>query len=154
MTRICNKCKIEKTIDNFAQRSNEKYRKGAYRGTCKDCHNQKQREWHKHHQINNYFRYKCTKVKAKSKRLGIEFDLTPEYLESIWSGKCPVSGNTLIQGAEKDSKDSAELDRIIPKLGYVQGNVAFLSAKVNRLKNDATVDQLEKLLEWLKKVTK
>lgn len=40
------------------------------------------------------------------------------------------------------------LDRIIPKLGYVPGNVIIVSARANRIRNDATVDELYKVYKF------
>jgi hypothetical protein len=39
---------------------------------------------------------------------------------------------------------------MIPELGYVQGNVTFMSTRMNRLKNDATLNELQSLCDWLK----
>lgn len=47
-------------------------------------------------------------------------------------------------------EDSYSIDRLIPELGYVKGNVVVISYKANTIKNNATVDDLEKVLAWLK----
>jgi hypothetical protein len=38
--------------------------------------------------------------------------------------------------------DSATVDRIDSRLGYVPGNVIVVSCKANRIKNDATVEEM------------
>ena len=45
---------------------------------------------------------------------------------------------------------SPSLDRQIPKLGYVQGNVAVISHKANSLKNDCTDPSVfRRLADWM-----
>ena len=43
------------------------------------------------------------------------------------------------------------LDRIIPKKGYVYGNLVIVSDIVNRLKSDATLEDMEKILKFYTK---
>lgn len=85
---------------------------------------------------------------------GIPWDLDQEYLESIWTGVCPVYGMQVIEGSKLDAKDRpdnlAELDRLIPEKNYVKGNVRWISRKANRLKSNATIDDLEKILAYMK----
>lgn len=82
------------------------------------------------------------------------YDLDQEYLESIWTGECPVSGVKLDKEAERADGGAAELDRINPALGYTKGNVAFLSRKMNRVKSDVSIEELENLLRWMKLMSK
>lgn len=41
------------------------------------------------------------------------------------------------------------MDRVIPELGYVKGNVEIISYRANRLKNDATYHELRAISLWL-----
>ena len=47
---------------------------------------------------------------------------------------------------------SPSLDRIIPSLGYVKGNIRVISFRANTLKNNATLSELELILEDAKKI--
>lgn len=47
--------------------------------------------------------------------------------------------------------NSPSIDRIIPRLGYVKGNVAILCWRCNNLKRDATAEELEKIAAWMRK---
>lgn len=38
-----------------------------------------------------------------------------------------------------------------PARGYIKGNVAFLSRRANRLKNNTTISELKQLLDWMEK---
>ena len=146
--KICQSCEIEKDESEFSSRTD---RSGRLRPYCKECAKDVQRARYVHHKRTAPFKHKCTRAKSRSQHLKVPFDLTPEYLESIWTGVCPVSG-VEISFTEKDRIDetAAELDRFTPEKGYVQGNVTFISRRVNRLKNSATRKELEQLIKWMK----
>jgi hypothetical protein len=63
---------------------------------------------------------------------------------------CPVLGIPLFQSSKGRSDNSPSLDRRNPQWGYVPGNIAVISFRANRIKNDSTVQELEKLLRWMK----
>ena len=42
--------------------------------------------------------------------------------------------------------DSPSLDRIVPELGYVKGNIRVISNRANHLKSDATLEEHRKIL--------
>lgn len=66
--------------------------------------------------------------------------LTKEYLKSITVTVCPVSGVNLTQGTQTDTDWS--VDRLNNALGYVPGNLCIMSARVNRLKDTAGVQNI------------
>ena len=43
--------------------------------------------------------------------------------------------------------DSPSLDRIVSSLGYVKGNIRVISYKANRVKSNATLEELRKVYE-------
>ena len=51
----------------------------------------------------------------------------------------------------KSKNLSPSLDRIIPKKWYVYGNLVIVSDIVNRLKSDATLEDMEKILKFYTK---
>lgn len=70
---------------------------------------------------------------------GIEFTVTPEYLESIFTGYCYFSGIELKIGTYSNNKGvydlgNASLDRINSSIGYVEGNVAWVYKPINVMK--------------------
>jgi hypothetical protein len=142
----CRKCRAVQDISEFAFRSERQ----SYRSICKGCKRIAQKERYNNHRTNSWFKLKCTRARSRSQHIRIPFDLTPEYLESIWTGFCPVTGIELLQDVERTHPQLAEIDRMIPELGYVQGNVTFMSTRMNRLKNDATLNELQSLCDWLK----
>lgn len=93
----------------------------------------------------------CSSAKARAKKQGLDFDLTQEYIQSIWpvDNKCPVFRFDLTKSNLGESRDqSPSLDRIIPLKGYVKGNVTIVSLKANRMKNNGSLDDLQKVIDY------
>lgn len=78
------------------------------------------------------------------------FTITPEDLE--YPEVCPVLGLVLERGIGRPIDESPSIDRIVPSLGYIPGNVRIISNKANRLKSNATVADLELVLADLKRI--
>jgi hypothetical protein len=79
---------------------------------------------------------------------GIEFTLVFEDIH--WPETCPVLGiplqygyglNTINAGKE----GAPSFDRIDPTKGYTPGNTLIVSWRANRLKSDASLEELQKL---------
>lgn len=149
MKRTCISCKKTKKITEFYSRRNEKYREKTYRTKCKTCNSKDQRERYKKYKQTNPFKCRCAKIKARAKSKNLKFNLTPEYLESIWTGICPISKIKIKWTTNRNDESAAELDRLIPKKGYIKGNVNFVSRKMNRLKNSANLKDIKLLCKWL-----
>jgi len=64
---------------------------------------------------------------------------------------CPVLGIPLFSGDGHMIDNSPNLDRIIPEKGYVAGNVRVISQRANRIKSNATVEELRAVLKDLQK---
>ena len=84
--------------------------------------------------------------RARSKNLDFNIDLSDIELPEV----CPLLGIPLsINASNKDFAYS--LDRIDSSKGYIKGNVWVISDRANRLKNNATLKELEMLVSNLKK---
>lgn len=101
---------------------------------------------HKIHGLCGSPRYRMfCQAKTRAKRLGISFQIrlndvpeVPEY--------CPVLGLKLSPSPRGSARASSpSLDKIIPSLGYVPGNVRVISNRANRLKNDCTPEEIVKI---------
>lgn len=55
----------------------------------------------------------------------------------------------LIRGKGIATDSSPSLDKIIPELGYVVGNIQVISKLANNMKTNASVDQLVLFSEWV-----
>lgn len=45
--------------------------------------------------------------------------------------------------------NSPSLDKLIPDLGYVKGNVAVISWRANRFKSDGTLEEIRMIADWM-----
>lgn len=143
-SKVCKDCGVQKPPDEYY-----KNRKGIH-STCKMCYTKRNKGYQAKYRANNRFAIRMRSCRARSREKDLPFNLTTEYLESIWSGVCPAFGTPLSIDAKKGSQGHAQLDRIIPDLGYVEGNVVWLSERANRIKDDANLEDLERLITWLK----
>ena len=97
-------------------------------------------------------------TKKRSEEKNIPFDLDRDFIKELYKNmpkKCPVLGIDLkyseITSKKYQTDNSPSLDRINPKKGYTKDNVIIMSNLANRIKTDATTDQIEKVWKFLKK---
>lgn len=91
-------------------------------------------------------------AKARAKKQGLAFNITRKDIEPLPT-HCPVLGVRLRSASNgKSQPNSYSLDRISPRMGYVQGNVAVISHRANQIKNDGTLKELKALIRWLTKI--
>lgn len=106
------------------------------------------------------FKYfiKQAKLRAKSKVKFQSFNITLEYLKDLWEsqgGKCAISRvemelpTTLAEN--RDSPFCASLDRINSEVGYMQGNVQFVTQFCNLGKRDFKTEKVLKFIQAVKK---
>jgi len=89
-------------------------------------------------------------ARVRAKKAGR--DCTISIKDIIIPAHCPLLGIEIIPGATREQLPQApSLDRIDSSLGYVPGNVWVISHRANRMKTDATIEELELILEGLKK---
>ena len=91
-----------------------------------------------------------SRAKYRAKQKGLEF--TIEQDDITIPETCPLLGIPLIchRGKGSQQGNSPSLDRIDPTKGYIKGNVWVISNRANTLKNDASLQELELLVENLK----
>ncbi len=81
-------------------------------------------------------------AKYRARKSGHAFGLTVDDLPPI-PEFCPVLGIKLQRGGQgAERNDSPSLDRLVPELGYVPGNVQWISHRANMLRRDATAAEL------------
>jgi hypothetical protein len=86
--------------------------------------------------------YWAAKRRAADK--GLPFNITSDDI--VVPTHCPYLGIPLVNSRKRgDSRrDIASLDRIVPELGYVKGNIEVISWLANTMKNNATPELLVK----------
>ena len=156
MDKICNKCK--QVLDSSLFRK--------HRGVCRPCDSKealarfnliKDLPGVAEHRAlaakirrrrkPEFFLFMAAKTRAK--KYGWAFNLDPSDI--VIPKLCPVLGLSLgVQ--DKQSANSPTLDRFDNSKGYVKGNVRVISWRANALKSDATVEELERVVEYMKTI--
>jgi hypothetical protein len=91
--------------------------------------------------------YLLSVCKARAKKLGVPFNLTKEDI--VIPEFCPVFGTRLEHGTKPFHDNSPSLDRFKPELGYVKGNIYIISFRANRIKGNATLEEIEKVIKYI-----
>lgn len=89
---------------------------------------------------------------AKKKGIPLGFESAVDfatYIRSIAPKKCPVFDKAFVERGSGFNKWSPSIDKIDPTKGYVPGNIQIISFHANRMKQDATSEQLEQFAYWI-----
>mgnify|MGYP003652898977 CR=1 FL=1 len=154
--KVCSHCKEHQPLSEFNKK------KDGLQSYCKSC----QKEYD--HNICPFKKWFKSK-KSDAKRKGVEFTIKPTDIPSVniretitetrgrkytsWEAieypkVCPVLGVKLDWGMNGRQPNSPSLDRINPNKGYVKGNVMMMSDLANKMKNNATSEQLVKFSRY------
>ena len=96
-----------------------------------------------------------SKTKERSIAQNLPHDIDLEYLESIATDECPVFKTPFVWGQGNGAHPyRPSVDRVIPELGYIKGNVVFISLKANTIKQDVTEKELYAVADWLHEARK
>ena len=88
-------------------------------------------------------------AKNRARQYSINFSLQVEDI--VIPEYCPILKIKLERkfGQPAGHDASPSLDRIIPELGYIKGNVQVISRKANAMKSNATKKELKLFAEWV-----
>ena len=98
----------------------------------------------------------ASKMKARAKSRasikGLPFNLETSDIEI--PDTCPILGIPLFvtQGRSGGFRHSPSLDRIVPELGYVKGNVQVISQQANAMKSCASKEDMITFAHWVLEV--
>ena len=161
--KICTKCYINKELDDF---HNMKVNKDGKSHWCKTCKKEYDKIYRQSDKIQSLYKskyYRDTKkeyqryrfetdfrrqlliqAKARAKKNNLSFDI--EIEDIIVPEICPILEIKLERKpyGERGSfrPNSPSLDKIIPELGYIKGNIIVISMKANIMKCNATQEEL------------
>lgn len=102
--------------------------------------------------VKNDFLWACKRKYTVKKNITNKAKWGVEFGDIKWNTHCPILGLELDYFAENRQENSPSFDRINPALGYVPGNVQIISWRANRIKNNATADELLKIGNYLKSI--
>ena len=145
----CNNCKLilkenrkqkvtdakEKGICNYCYK-----RKAENGNSCNICLNKRQEK--------SIIYRLYTRAKSRSKKMGREFNI--DISDIVLSEYCPILHIKLQLNANHAEDNSYSLDRIDSSKGYIKSNIQVISHRANQLKNNATIEELEIILNYLK----
>ena len=133
--KACRNCMEVKPFSHFHKNDNGKQLFGIA-SDCKECRKKKSKlDWQKNK--NNIRKNIFLRAKSRAKKKNIFFDLSEEDI--VVPDVCPVFKKPFILG---DPDWTYSLDRILPDLGYVEGNVLVVSIRANVIKNNASVEEI------------
>jgi hypothetical protein len=102
---------------------------------------------HRKSLIYQTMREKFRKKKANATKTGVEF--TIDFGELEFPTHCPILGIELDYFAENRAENTVSFDRIDSNKGYVSDNVVVISWRANRIKNDGTAEEHQKIADFL-----
>ena len=166
--KLCNSCRLNINYRKF--RLIKPLTKGPNKGKligwtdinggtrcsrCKDCEKNKSNKKYRLNPIPQLI----FAFKKRAKRQKVPFDLTVEDIRDLLknAGKiCPALGvkMTTSELGSGDSNHSPSFDRIYPKKGYTKGIIVIVSNRANRIKTDASVDEIRKVADFYEKLLK
>lgn len=171
----CSKCKLIKEKKDFHL---NKSSKTGYSQYCKICKKEYDSQYRQGDKIQNLYKSKTYRdrrkeyskkrrsesnektmllsAKARAKKMGLPFNLIESDI--IIPEFCPLLGIKLERKEQSDKSgfiySSPSLDRIIPELGYVKGNIMVISMKANSMKYNASIEELIKFSHNILKLFK
>lgn len=162
--RICSQCKVIFTgfRENFHI---QKYTKPndssaiSWNSICKTCFNSTNRERTAKYRedYSKFIKMRFTAYLYRAKEKNVAFDLDAEYLVSLFKAQNELCyyTNQLIdfklvtESTKHPHNNTPSLDRLIPELGYVKGNVVWCAYYINRMKNDIPYNEFISLCETI-----
>ena len=144
-SKTCITCSETKPASEFHR---DKKTKSGFKGQCKVCHSACEKRF----RMDRPFYKSLYNARKRARARDLPFSITEEYLESIWTGVCPVFQvrlNLPSYGGNERTTAKPSLDRLVPDKGYVPGNVIWISFKANSIKSDATSEEVQAVATWL-----
>lgn len=90
-----------------------------------------------------YLKYRVKQIISRASAKGIAHDIDKEFMIDLWRkqyGRCYYT-SILMDGMPKGGRfvwNSPSIDKLVPGLGYVKGNVVWCLMSVNAFKGDLT----------------
>lgn len=148
-SRACTKCKAERPLTEFFRHKKAKDGHATY---CKVCATAQIRAYEIANPVKRWSAVATCGARYRAKRAGIPFAITARYMRSLWTEFCPVLGLRLAyegDGRVGPKDASPSVDRVIPELGYVPGNVVVISNRANVIKSFGTAEEHRLIADWM-----
>jgi hypothetical protein len=150
--KVCTNCKEERVSTDFYRQH------GKYVLQCKTCLKSKISERYcKNSESINLKKKEERKLnpgltlyynaRQRARRNNLPFDL--KVSDIFVPDFCPVLGMRLEVSDKIISPNSTTLDKIVPKLGYIRGNIQVISNRANSMKHDASISDMMLFARWV-----
>jgi hypothetical protein len=167
-TSYCNGCKTDLPINLF---SKDKSRACGVRYKCKACSaiefakfknsdgyvkrlvkaNQQRIDLKQNNPIKRWAHVAFHNAKKRAGQTNAEFTITKDWLMDNAVQYCPLLDVELIYNASKSTPNTASVDRKDPARGYTPDNCKVISFKANRIKSNASNEEIALLAQRLTK---
>jgi predicted DNA-binding protein YlxM (UPF0122 family) len=99
--------------------------------------------------------YAAMREKFKNKKAHCyKHEFSINFGDLVFPTHCPILGIELDYFSQNGRQEnSPSFDRIDPSKGYIKGNVAVISWRANRIKNDGTAEEHQKIASFMKTVS-
>lgn len=156
--KVCRTCGLQKFSTEFWR---DKYQKDGRKQDCIECSKAHWRKRITREQRDRYIErqtryealhirdYLLRQARRRAKDLGIECTIRARDIPDP-PEVCPILGVKLVKNQGSWSNDSYSLDRVDSSKGYIPGNVRVISWRANNLKSNMTVEEVERLLRYMK----
>ena len=96
--------------------------------------------------------YAAMREKFKNKKAHCyKHEFSISFGDLVFPTHCPILGIELDYFSQDGRQEnSPSFDRIDPLKGYIKGNVAVISWRANRIKNDGTAEEHEKIAKFMR----
>jgi hypothetical protein len=99
------------------------------------------------HRKENWAAVAIRDARRRARLKGIAFSITAADIPV--PARCPVLDIEMVPGGDA-FWNSPSIDRVDNSKGYIAGNVRVISRKANSLKGDATIEDLEKVIAYMR----
>lgn len=113
------------------------------------CERKGRDSWMHDSDLSRVISLKYSRKKQNTKKTKWGWDI--EIGDIQWNLKCPILGMDLDYFTDERQENSPSFDRIDCTKGYVKGNVQIISWRANRIKNDGTAEEHEKIAAFMRR---
>lgn len=142
MTGQCRDCQRRKDAERYLR---DRERLIAYQKNYQKANREKVQARKKTYEKNYPEMRLLVSARSRAKKSGVPFSITKA--DVVIPARCPLLGIKLMvrtDGKYGGAPYSPSLDQIVPKKGYVPGNVWVISWRANRLKGETMPEDLVK----------
>lgn len=153
--KVCTKCKETKSINEYqrGRRGQEHEYEFSYCNSCRSA----QTYTALNNNFESYFKDRCRRWKNSAIKSNSLFTINYDYILNIYNlqhGKCFYTEVEMVWGVNTGgNRNIISLDKVVPNLGYIPGNIVLCTNRANTIKCDQTLDEMKQWMpNWHNKI--